>query len=287
MTARVAAWFSLVRFSHSVFALPFALMALLVASSGRPGFRLLGLVVGAVVAARTAAMAFNRYLDRAIDAANPRTQGREIPRGTITPAAALGLTLLSSALFVALAWVIAPVCGALALPVLFVLLGYSWSKRFTSLAHLWLGIALGLAPPAAHLAARGHFDGSLLAPGILGLAVALWVTGFDILYATQDLDFDRRSGLFSLPASLGARGALRVAAFAHAAAVPLFLAFGWLSGLSYAYAIGVAVAAGLLWSEHRLVRGGDLSRIDAAFFQRNALVSLLLLAATILDLYVI
>lgn len=286
MTARVADWFALVRFSHSVFALPFALMALLVASSGRPGFRLLGLVVGCVVAARTAAMAFNRWLDRDIDAANPRTRGREVPRGAITPRGALLLTVCAGALFAALAWLVAPLCGALAIPVLAVLLGYSWTKRFTSLAHLWLGLALGLAPPAAHLAVRGTFDATLLAPCLLGLAVTLWVAGFDVIYSTQDLEFDRARGLHSLPARLGAVGALRLAAVAHACAVPLFLAFGWLSGLGIAYALGVGVAAVLLWSEHRLVRGGDLSRIDAAFFQRNALVSLLMLAATLLDLYV-
>ena len=285
MSATVADWLSLVRFSHSVFALPFALTALLVATDGRPGAKLLALVVAAVVAARTSAMAFNRYLDREIDAANPRTQTREIPRGAVSPAAALALTLVAGAAFLAFAFLIAPICGYLALPVLAVLLGYSWAKRFTSLAHLWLGIALGFAPPAAHLAARGVVDGSIVAPLLLGLAVSLWVAGFDVIYSAQDADFDRRAGLFSLPARLGVRNALRLAALGHALAIPLFAVFGWLSDLSWPYHLGVAVVAALLWSEHRLVRGGDLSRVDAAFFQRNALVSMLMLAATAIDLY--
>lgn len=285
MSATVADWLSLVRFSHSVFALPFALTALLVATDGRPSAKLFALVVAAVVAARTSAMAFNRYLDREIDAANPRTQSREIPRGVVSPAGALALTLAAGGAFLVLAFLLAPICGYLALPVLVVLLGYSWAKRFTSLAHLWLGISLGFAPPAAHLAARGVVDPSILAPLLLGLAVSLWVAGFDVIYSAQDADFDRNAGLWSLPARLGVRSALRLAALGHALAIPLFAGFGWLSGLSWPYHLGVAIVAALLWSEHRLVRGGDLSRVDAAFFQRNALVSMLMLAATAIDLY--
>ena len=278
-------WLSLIRFSHSVFALPFALVALLVATGGRPGVRLLLLVVAAAVLARSAAMAYNRYADRDVDAANPRTARREIPRGVIRPRAALAFALLCGAGFLLVAWALNPVCFAFAVPVLAVLLGYSHAKRFTALSHAWLGLALGLAPIGAWIAATGRLDASLPVPAVLGLAVLSWVAGFDVLYACQDLGFDRAHGLRSLPARIGPGGAMVVARAAHALAVLLFAAFGLWAGLGLAWNIAVAAAAALLWHEHRLLRGQDLSRIDTAFFTMNGLVSLVLLAGALVDLY--
>ena len=279
-------WLSLIRFSHSVFALPFALAALLVATDGRPPLLLLVQIVLAMVFARSAAMAWNRYVDRDIDAKNPRTAGREIPSGRIRPGAALVFTLAMAAGFVATAAWIQPLCGWLAVPTLGVLLGYSHAKRFTSFAHVWLGAALGLAAPAAWLAARGTFGPDLVAPSVLGLGVTAWVAGFDVLYACQDEDFDRAAGLRSLPARLGRRGAMLAARGLHALAVVGFAAFGALAGLGAIYFVGVGAVAVLLVHEHRLVRPDDLGRIDMAFFTMNGIVGLAMLGFVAADVYV-
>ena len=278
-------WLALIRFSHTIFALPFALIALLCATAGRPPLRVLGLCVLAMVAARTAAMAYNRFADRELDGRNPRTRGREIPRGVISPPAALALALGAGAVFVLAAALLAPLCGWLALPVLAVLFGYSHAKRFTALCHLWLGVALGLAPPAAWLAGRGELDTSIVASLILGLGVSLWVAGFDVLYACQDVDFDRGEGLFSLPVRLGPARALGVARIAHAFAVLCFAGFGFLAGLGIVWHLGLALAALLLFLEHRVVRADDLSRINLAFFTLNGAVGIAMLAAVIFDLW--
>ena len=185
LVGRAHAYASLVRLSHSVFALPFALLSLLVATDGRPSPLLLLLVVAAVVAARTAAMAFNRWADRELDAANPRTAGREIPRGVVRPQQALWLALGAGAVFLLACRLLSPLCFWLGLPTLAWLYGYSYAKRFSSLCHVWLGLALGLSPVAAWLAADGAFGPRLWTPVALGAAVALWVAGFDVLYACQ------------------------------------------------------------------------------------------------------
>jgi 4-hydroxybenzoate polyprenyltransferase len=280
---------SLVKLSHTVFALPFALLALLAATGGRPPLRLLLLVVAAVVAARTSAMAFNRWADRRLDADNPRTRGREIPRGLVTPRAALLLALCAGALFVLAAAAIGPVCGAGAVPVLLWLWGYSYSKRFTVLCHLWLGTALGLAPVAAWIAAHEALaaaGGLRPWPGlVLGAAVAAWVAGFDVLYALQDEAFDRAGGLRSLPAALGAARAMLVARLLHAAAAVLLVAFGRLAGLGWFYLLGTVAAALLLVWQHRLLRPGDLRAIGTAFLTANGALSLVMLAAGCADLY--
>lgn len=283
--ASVRDWLSLIRFSHSIFALPFALMALLVATDGRPGFELLALVLIAMVLARSAAMAYNRWADRELDAQNPRTRGREIPLGVIAPGAVLGFAVLCAAGFVGVAWLLGPACFWMALPTVAVLFGYSHAKRFTSLAHVWLGAALGLAPPAAWLAARGAFDASMWGAVALGAGVTAWVAGFDVIYACQDEVFDRRVGLRSLPARLGAGRALAVARGLHAGAVALFVAFGALADLGATYFAGIAIAALLLGWEHRLVRPGELARVDMAFFTMNGFVGLAMLAFTAADLY--
>ena len=198
------------------------LIALLVATEGRPSPGLLVLVILAVVLARSAALAYNQYADRELDATNPRTVNREIPRGAIRPGSALIFTLVCAAGFLLTCWLLSPLCFALGFPVLAILLGYSHAKRFTSLAHLWLGLALGLAPMAAWVAAQGRIDGGLLPAGLLGLGVLLWVAGFDILYACQDEDFDRRAGLYSIPVRLGRNPAFRLSALLHLLSALLF-----------------------------------------------------------------
>lgn len=282
---------SLVRLSHTVFALPFALLALLVATGGSPTPRLLLLVTLAVVAARTAAMAYNRFADRALDAANPRTAGREIPRGALKPGSALLLTALAGAAFVALCLRLGPWCSAGSVPVLAWLLAYSHTKRLTVLCHLWLGVALGLAPVAAWVAAGDSGGGvdpaGLWRPLLLGLGVTAWVAGFDVLYACQDEAFDRAHGLRSIPAALGARRALQVARLLHAAAVLLFLAFGLALGLAAFCAAGTAGAAALLLWQHRALAPARLDRIGPGLFAANGALSLWMLATGGIDLWIL
>ena len=282
---RVRAYASLVKLSHSVFAMPFALLSLLVASDGAPSLRLVLLVVLAVVAARTAAMSFNRYADRQLDADNPRTQSREIPSGVVSPASALMLTAVGGASFLLVCWLLSPMCFVLGLPTLAWLLGYSYAKRFSSLCHLWPGVALGISPIAAWFAVDGAFGPRLYAPLVLGASVALWVAGFDVLYACQDDDFDRQRGLRSLPVLLGRRGAMWVSRALHVLAPIGFLAFGWMTGLRQVYLAGVVLAAGLLIWQHRLLRPNDLSRIQAAFFTANGSLAVVMFAAGCVDLY--
>ena len=281
---RVSQYLSLVKFSHSIFALPFAIIALLLASEGRPTLSLLALVVVAAVAARTAAMAFNRWADRFIDARNPRTATRELPSGQLSARAAFALTLLASAAFVGAAAAISTLCLALSPIVLFVLLAYSYTKRFTWACHVWLGLALGLAPLGAWVAARG-FDGVLGVPLLLAVAVLTWVAGFDVIYACQDADFDRGLGLRSIPARFGVRKALWISALLHIATLGFFVAVGLVAGLGGLWWIGVAAAGALLVWEHAIVRPDDLSRVNAAFFTANGLLSIVLAVLTALDLW--
>jgi 4-hydroxybenzoate polyprenyltransferase len=232
-------------------------------------------------------MAYNRYADRDVDAVNPRTASREIPRGIVSPAAALGLTAAASLVFVLVCWALAPVCGWLSLPTLGWLLGYSHVKRFSSLCHLWLGTALGLAPLAAWLAADGAFGPRTVAPAVLGAAVAVWVAGFDVLYACQDEEFDRAHGLFSLPVRLGAGRAMWLARALHALALLGFVLFGLLVPLGWLYQGGVGLAALLLVWQHRLLRPGDLRRIDMAFFTANGTIAVVMFAIGCVDLYLL
>ncbi|MCK5944332.1 MAG: putative 4-hydroxybenzoate polyprenyltransferase [Planctomycetes bacterium] len=282
---RARVYAGLVKLSHSVFALPFALLSLLVATDGAPSLRLLALVVAAVVAARTAAMAFNRWADRRLDADNPRTAGREIPAGQVSPGAALALALGAGAAFLGCCWLLAPPCFWLGIPTLLWLYGYSYAKRFSSLCHLWLGTALGVAPFAAWFAADGGFGPRLYAPLVLGLAVATWVAGFDVLYACQDDEFDRERGLRSLPVLLGRRGAMWVSRILHLLALAGFSCFGAMTQLGSFYLVGVGLAAALLVWQHRLLRPDDLSRIQAAFFTANGALAVVMFAAGCVDLY--
>jgi 4-hydroxybenzoate polyprenyltransferase len=263
----------MIKFEHSVFALPFALTGALLAwratnyASERLGEKLIWIVV-AMVGARSAAMAFNRILDAAIDARNPRTKMRHLPAGLLSRRFAIGFCALSALVLVGAAAQLNRLCLALSPVALAVVFFYSWTKRFTAMAHLVLGFALGIAPAAAWIAMTGALDAKIL---WLTAAVTLWTAGFDIIYACQDVDFDRREGLFSIPAALEVKGALRVARALHVgmlgclAAMVAAFGFSWLS----LPALGLAGTAALLAYEHSLVRHDDLSRVDAAFFTVN------------------
>jgi 4-hydroxybenzoate polyprenyltransferase len=277
-------YLSLVRFSHSVFALPFALCGAWLASGGVPPPRALVLVVGCAVAARTAAMAFNRLVDRGIDARNPRTRARELPTGRVSAAAAAALVALASLAFVVLAFALNRLAGMLSVPVLAVLLLYSYVKRFSSSAHFVLGLSLALAPLGAWIAVRGSFGGGGT-PSVLWLAGAVltWVAGFDLIYACQDVEFDRSDGLHSIPARLGVARALRISSLLHAVTIACLVLVGIEARLSFIWWGAVVVAAALLVWEHSLVSKDDLSRVDAAFFTLNGWVSVLLFVGLALD----
>ncbi len=272
----------LVRFSHTIFALPFAIVGALLAGrvAGAPPWLTWVWIGAAMVLARSAALGFNRLVDRRIDAANPRTENRHLPAGTMTPALVGGFVLACVAGFVAVAFAINPLCGWLSPVALVITLGYSLTKRFTALSHWVLGLGLACAPVGAWLAVTGEFAAP---PLLLGLAVLFWVAGFDIIYATQDVDFDRKAGLYSIPARLGVPRALRLSAVLHAGTVAALVGTGLAAGLGWPYYVGVAATAALLVYEHALVRPDDLTRVNAAFFTANALVSLLLLGAVAAD----
>jgi 4-hydroxybenzoate polyprenyltransferase len=261
---------SLVVFAHTVFALPFALLSAVLAANGVPEARTLLWILVAMVGARSAAMSFNRIVDRHIDANNPRTARREIPAGVVSPAAAALFCALSAGLFVLAAAQLNRLCLLLSPVALAIVLGYSFAKRVTAFAHLVLGLALAIAPVGAWVAVTGSFA---LPPFLLGFAVLFWVAGFDVIYSLQDEEFDRAHGLRSIPARFGASRALQVARLFHGATLVLlyavFLAVqgGWLFGLA------VVVAGGFLVKQHRLVSPGDLSRVSAAFFTANGWLS--------------
>ncbi len=271
----------LVRFSHTLFALPFALISMLAAAGGLPPLRVVAWILVAMVGARTAAMAYNRLADHDLDSRNPRTLGRGLPAGRVTRGFAWTLTAAGAAALLVAAWRLNPLCLALSPLVLAWLLGYSHAKRFTSLAHLWLGAGLGLAPVGAWLAVQGRLS---LAPVLLGVAVTFWVGGFDVLYALQDEAFDRREGLHALPARLGARRAILIARLCHLGATAGFAAFAWRIGAGPGLWLGVIAAAVLLVWQHALVGPGRLERLDTAFFTANGALSLGMFALYVLDI---
>jgi 4-hydroxybenzoate polyprenyltransferase len=283
MIAALQKYSRLVALPHTVFALPFALGAAALgwkrAAQPFTASRLLWIVV-ACAAARTAAMAFNRWADRRFDARNPRTAARELPSGAVVPNAALAMVGASSALFVAAAAMLGRWPLLLSPLALFVVLGYSLAKRFTWATHFWLGVALGGAPAGAWIAATGSFGAAPLA---LSLAVACWVAGFDLIYSCQDRAFDRQERLGSLPARFGVARALQVSAALHVATIAGLVIFGWILHLGAVYAIGTLAIAATLVYEHRLVSPGDLSRVDRAFFDLNGWVSLSFGACAIVE----
>ena len=271
----------MIKFEHTIFALPFAFIGALMAGNGLPTGRQIAWIVAAMVGARSAAMTFNRIVDYRYDRLNPRTDKRALPAGTLSIPFAMAFTILMSGLFILSAAQLNPICFYLSFPTLAILFFYSYTKRLTALSHLFLGLAIGLAPLAAWLAVRGAFAWP---PVLLSAAVMFWIAGFDIIYAMQDLEFDRNNGLFSLPARLGAAPALMLSTAFHAATIVLLLATArWMHLGAIAYA-GITVVAGILFWEHRIVKPNDLSRVNVAFFSLNGYVSILLLLTFATDI---
>lgn len=273
----------LVAFPHTVFALPFAFMGMLLGGRGWPTLHQLVWITAAMVGARTAAMSFNRIADREIDAKNPRTMSRPLPSRRLESWWAALVLSLSCLLFVLAAWMLGPVCLALSPVALAIVLGYSLAKRFTWLTHLLLGLALAIAPVGAWIAVSGGWS---ILPVLLAAAVLCWTAGFDIIYACQDVAFDRGHGLRSIPARFGVRRALTLSAALHVVMVALLALAGVVAGLGPAYYTGLAICSAVLIHEHRIVRPDDLSRVNLAFFTMNGWVSVTLLLATALDLHI-
>jgi 4-hydroxybenzoate polyprenyltransferase len=288
MFSLITKWAEFVRFSHTAFALPFALAAMAVAARdnrGWPGFRVFSLILLAMVCARTCAMAFNRIVDRKFDAANPRTALRHLPTGQITLASAWTLWALAAAGFVATTWCINPLCHYLSPVALVMICFYSLTKRFTDYTHVFLGLALALAPVGAWLAVKGGAVSPLeiAQMSVLAVAVVLWLVGFDIIYALQDYEFDRRHGLHSLVVAWGPRNALSAAFLAHMIMWGLLFAFGLLCGFRVAYLAGLLMILACLVLEHWLARRRNLKWINTAFFKLNALVSTVFLLVTLAE----
>jgi 4-hydroxybenzoate polyprenyltransferase len=275
---------NLVKLPHTLFALPFALLGVLAAARLVPvTLRTVLLVVLAFSAARWAAMGFNRIVDRRFDARNPRTQGRELPRGALTVRQAWVSVGLAAALFLAAAALLNPLCFALSPVALGWVLLYSVSKRFTWWPHLWLGVSLAIAPVGGYLAVTGQWSRPVWVLFAIAIAVATWVAGFDIFYALPDEGFDRAEGLRSAVVRLGERRAILLAKLLHGATIPALALFGYGAGFGPWYFAGVVTAAGILAYEHQLVRPGELSRLDAAFFTMNGVMSVVVFAFALVD----
>ncbi|HMP91345.1 MAG TPA: UbiA-like polyprenyltransferase [Phnomibacter sp.] len=306
--ATIKNYLSLIKFSHTIFALPFALIGFfigvqqlvpwqaLIASMPYPGqsitvlqnqghlWRLFLLVLACMVTARSAAMAFNRYLDRHFDAQNPRTAIREIPAGLISANSALWFTIFNALAFVVAAWFINPLCFALSPVALFVILFYSYTKRFTPLCHLVLGLGLSLAPIGAYLAVTGSFH---WLPLLFSAAVLCWVSGFDIIFALQDEAFDRQQGLHSLPAALGGAKALLISRLLHAISASCIAVAGLVGPFGWLYWVGAACFAGMLVYQHSIVKPNDLRRVNLAFMTANGIASVVFAAFVIADLLLV
>ena len=279
---KIRTFFELIKFEHTVFALPFAYMGLVLAARGWPGFRTFFFVTLAMASARTAGMTLNRLIDRNIDAQNPRTRNRPLPSGSFKTSWAWACAGVSAVLLVLSALALNPLCLKLSPVALACLTGYHYAKRFTAYCHWVLGAVLAIAPVGGWIAVAGSFAWQ---PVLLALAVLFWVAGFDILYSLQDVDFDRSAGLHSVPVRWGVTQALRVSAVCHAATVFFLILVGFFAGLGIVYAAGLLITAALLHIEHSLVSEGDLSRLNTAFFTINGWIGILLLVFTGLDVY--
>ncbi|HXG47046.1 MAG TPA: UbiA-like polyprenyltransferase [Methylomirabilota bacterium] len=292
MFAVIRRWADFVKFSHTVFALPFALAAMALAARdqrGWPGWRTFGLVLLAMVSARTCAMAFNRIVDRRFDAMNPRTALRHLPRGSVSLAGAWTLCLASGAGLVIAAFLLNPLCFYLSPVALFFICFYSLTKRFTHFTHVWLGVALALAPLGAWLAVKGEFAWtplrhSALLPLVLSVAVIFWLVGFDIIYALQDYDFDRTHGLHSLVVAWGPANALKVAFLSHFIMFVLLFVFGLLCRFRVAFFVGVVIIGLCLMLEHWLAQRRSQKWVNTAFFRMNAVISLVFLVVTLAEI---
>lgn len=303
---KVKNYLSLIKFSHTIFAMPFALIGFFLAVNSFVSFsgvqvalpypgekmvfysgwndllRVFVLVIICMITARSAAMAFNRYLDRQFDAKNPRTAIREIPAGIISANSALRFTILSCILFILATWFINPLCFALSPVALFVILFYSYTKRFTPLCHLVLGLGLSLAPIGAFLAVTGQFA---LLPILFSFTVLFWVSGFDIIFALQDEDFDRSQNLYSIPVALGTAKALLVSRILHVLAAGCVITAGFIGGFGWLYWIGVGVFISMLIYQHSIVKPSDLSKVNIAFMTANGIASVVFAVFVIADLF--
>lgn len=281
-------YLSLIKFSHTIFALPFALLGFFLAVymvedgifTNETWYKLL-LVLLCMVFARSAAMAFNRYIDRDIDAKNPRTAVREIPAGVVSPRSALFFIIINVILFIATTFFINPLCFYLSPIALLVVLGYSYTKRFTALCHFVLGLGLALAPVGAYIAVTGHFD---WLPILYGFVVLLWVSGFDIIYALQDEEFDSSLGLNSIPTFLGKKRALVLSTTLHIICAVVVIFAAVLGEFSWLHWVGVGVFVSLLFYQHLLVKPNDLTKVNLAFFTTNGIASVIFGTLAILDL---
>jgi 4-hydroxybenzoate polyprenyltransferase len=285
--AKIADYLSLVKINHTIFSLPFALIGffLAVKTNGENlSLRLLMLVLLCVLFARNAAMGFNRYADREFDKKNPRTALREIPSAIIHPKSAMIFVIINALLFILTAYFLNFLCFILSPIALAVILGYSLTKRFTYLSHLFLGLGLALAPIGAYLAVTARFD---LLPLIYSFTVIFWVAGFDILYALQDIDFDKSENLKSLPATIGKHNALLLSALFHVIAIGMVIFGGFLGHFGYLYWIGSSVFTLLLFYEHLIVKPTDISRVNIAFATMNGMASVIFACFVIGDLYLI
>ncbi len=272
-----------IKFEHSIFALPFAYLGMVLAARGLPTLAQFVWITVAMVAARTLAMAANRLIDRELDARNPRTAGRALPQGRLSPRQMVAACAVSLLAFLFAAAQLNSLCLKLAPLAAILVVGYSYTKRFTPLSHFVLGLADAVAPVGGWLAVTGSFA---LEPVVLALAVALWIGGFDVIYACQDVDFDRSAGLHSIPARYGIAAGLRVSAWMHALTVFALLVLAPIAHLGAAYLVGLAATTALLIYEHRLVRPDDLSRLGVAFFSVNGYVAVIVFVSTFLGLYV-
>jgi 4-hydroxybenzoate polyprenyltransferase len=283
LVAKLRTTLEMIKFEHSIFALPFALTGAMLAVRGWPAWRQVLWLVVAMVGARSAAMTFNRIADLKLDALNPRTRSRALPTGQISLRFALGFTLLSCALLVLAARELNPLAFKLSPLALAVLLVYSYTKRFTVLSHIVLGACLGMSPIAAWIALRGEVSLSVL---LLGAAVTLWTAGFDIIYACQDVEFDHALGLYSFPKRYGIRGALYTSAILHVLMLGLLVTVARLENLGWVAMAGLIAVACLLTYEHALVKPSDLSRVNAAFFTVNGYVSVLFFVTWATDILI-
>lgn len=280
MFQKLVLYLKMIKFSHSVFALPFALTAAIIAADGIPSFRQIFWIIIAMVSARSGAMALNRIIDIEIDAENPRTKNRELPSGKIKVSDALIFALISFLVLVFSAYMLNPLCFKLSPLAIAVLFFYSFTKRFTWFSHFVLGLAISAAPLGAWIAIKGTFDWQILP---IAIAVIFWLAGFDILYALQDLEFDKRFGLYSIPKRFGIENSLIFSRALHFLSWALLLFTGFIFDLGAFYWLGMLVVAGLFIYEHSLVKPDDLSRLDMAFFNMNGYISVGVFVFTFLD----
>ena len=280
MLDRIKIILEMIKFEHTIFALPFAFTGALLALDGLPSLQQVIWIIAAMVGARSAAMGFNRWADRDIDSENPRTKTRALPLGLVTPAQVLAFIIVSSGLLVLAAYMLNPLSFTLAPVALAIVFFYSYTKRFTFLSHAFLGLAISGAPMGAWIAVTGRFEFPAL---VLGAAVLFWLVGFDILYALQDLEFDRKAGLHSVPQRFGVRTSLLISRTAHLVTMLCLFWIDVLLPVGFLYLLGVLVATGLIIYEHSLVKESDLSKLNIAFFNMNGYISVTIFIFTLLD----